>query len=432
LRRHIGARRFAWNRCLQAVHDARRERRLNPQVDVPWSGYSLINWFNAWKRSIDAGQSVAVDAGGRAEVVATGLRWRHQVCAQVFEEAAVDLGRSLAAYKASRSGPGFPHFKKKGRGGNSFRLRNKVSTSGRPSIRVGEAAPRSITVPVIGVVGVREDTRRLRRLLAQGPDGELTGRICTVTVRERAGRFVLAVTCELADLHPGLCHSGPPQRFVGLDRGLSAHVVAADAGGTEIDRIAPPRCLLQALPQLQRADRAAARKRPGSANRAKANRRRARLHAQVADRRRDFLHRTSTRLGKTHDGLCVEDLAIKNLVRNGHLSRAISDAGWAQFARLLAYKASWYHCELVVAPRFFASTRTCSGCGQRKEHMALSERQFSCADCGLVIDRDTNAAANLAIWGEAEFASATQVPDPQGAGPGHQCLWREERWPSRW
>jgi putative transposase len=139
-------------------------------------------------------------------------------------------------------------------------------------------------------------------------------------------------------------------------------------------------------------------------------------HAQVADRRRDFLHRTSTRLVKTHDGLCVEDLAIQNLVRNRHLARAISDAGWGEFARLVAYKASWYHCELVVAPRFFASTKTCSGCGRFKESMALSERQFRWAGCGLVIDRDTNAAANLAIWGEAEFVSATQVPDPQARG----------------
>jgi putative transposase len=419
LRRHIGARRFAWNRCLQAVNDARRERRAVPEVDVPWSGYSLINWFNAWKRSSDAGQSVVVDPGGGAEVVATGLPWRHEVCAQVFEEAAVDLGRSLAAYrngKASSSRPGFPDFKKKGRGVGSFRLRNKASTSGRPSIRVGEAAPRSITLPVIGVVRVREDTRRLRRLLGPGPDGEPRGRICTVTVSERGGRFVLAVTCELADLHPGLCHSGRPPSFVGLDRGLSNYVVAADAAGTEIDRIAPPRCLARALAQLRRADRAASRKCRGSANRAKANRRRARLHARVAARRRDFLHRTSTRLVKTHHGLCVEDLAVKNLMRNRHLSRAIADAGWGQFATFVAYKASWYHCELVVAPRFFASTRTCSGCGHRKETMALSDRQFSCAGCGLAIDRDTNAAANLAAWGEAEFASATQVPDPEARG----------------
>ena len=101
VRRHIGARRFAYNRCLEAVKDQLNERCVRPDVEVPWSGYSLINWWNQWKRSEGAGCVFAVDSSGRADVVDAGLSWRDEVCAQVFEEAAVDLGRALRAFSAS-------------------------------------------------------------------------------------------------------------------------------------------------------------------------------------------------------------------------------------------------------------------------------------------------------------------------------------------
>jgi hypothetical protein len=174
VRRHIGARRFAYNPCLEAVRDKLDERRSRPDAEVPWSGYSLINWWNGWKRSADAGRVFAVDPSGRAELVDAGLSWRNEVCAQVFEEAAVDLGRALAAFSASKKGArrgervGFPHFQKKGQGPESFRLRNRVSRTGHHCIRVGEQGARSLTLPVIGPVALREDTRRLLR---PGPDG---------------------------------------------------------------------------------------------------------------------------------------------------------------------------------------------------------------------------------------------------------------------
>jgi putative transposase len=166
VRRHVGARRYAYNRCLQAVKDALDERHVRPEAEVPWSGFSLINWWNGWKRSEDAGRTFAVDSSGQAELVEVGLAWRAEVCAQVFEEAAVDLGRALAAFSASKKGVrsgervGFPHFAKKGRGAESFRLRNKISPSGRPSVRLAEHGPRSVTLPVLGSVALREDTRR--------------------------------------------------------------------------------------------------------------------------------------------------------------------------------------------------------------------------------------------------------------------------------
>ncbi len=231
VRRHIGARRFAFNRCLAAVKDGLDEKRRRPEAEVPWSGYSLINWWNGWKRSKDAGCVFAVDSSGDAELVEQGLSWRNEVCAQIFEEAAVDLGRPHGAFSASKKGSrcgervGFPHFQKKGKGPESFRLRNRVSRTGRDSIRVGAQGIRSVSLPVIGTVAVREDTRRLRRLLRPGPDGTPRARICSATVSLRRGRTILTLTCELSDLHPGIRHqpeSGEESEGVDDAEGLAA------------------------------------------------------------------------------------------------------------------------------------------------------------------------------------------------------------------
>ena len=108
----------------------------------------------------------------------------------------------------------------------------------------------------------------------------------------------------------------------------------------------------------------------------------------------------SGRLAKTHSKLVIEDLAVANLVRNTRVARAINDAGWAEFGRQLRYKTAWFGAELVTCDRWFASTRTCSQCGTVKQRMRLVERIFRCDRCGLAIDRDRNAAANLAAWAE--------------------------------
>ncbi|HEY2671111.1 MAG TPA: helix-turn-helix domain-containing protein, partial [Rugosimonospora sp.] len=129
LARHAGASRFAYNQSLRLVKDALLARAEDPSVDVPWSGFDLINGFNAWKVSAAAGRVLVADPAGEVTVVATGLGWRTQVCAQVFEETAVDLGRALDAYSASRRGQRagrrmrFPRFKRKGRDRGSFRIR---------------------------------------------------------------------------------------------------------------------------------------------------------------------------------------------------------------------------------------------------------------------------------------------------------------------
>src|SRR5262249_16703364 len=161
------------------------------------------NAFNRWKRSATAGRTFTVDTVGVVTVAVTGLSWRAEVSAQVFEEAAVDLADGLRAFTESRAGKRrgrrvrFPRWKSKHRSTPSFRLRNEPSSTGRASIRIGDnQVSRSIALPSLGVLRVREDTRRLRRLLARG-----RGKILSATVSRRGGRWFVAVAVEAADLH---------------------------------------------------------------------------------------------------------------------------------------------------------------------------------------------------------------------------------------
>ena len=433
--RHAGASRFAYNQCLGFVTAALNAKATDPSVVVPWSGFDLINIFNSWKRSEAAGRIFIAAQDGSVTKEVTGLAWRHEVSAQVFEEAAVDLGRALAAYEQSRTGKrkghrvGFPKRKRRGRCRDSFRLRNKQSKSGSFSIRVGEDHPRSVTLPTIGTVRVHDDTRRLRRLLRPVMHTDLESgepvvrsqaKVLFATISRHGARWYVSLNVQAPDFHPQRRHSPLPATdhggFVGVDRGLAAFAVVARSNGAEVGRFESPKPLQRHMVALRRQSRVVSRAQTGSRNRARAVRRLSRRQARIADARRSFLHEVSIQLVKTHDRLCLEDLAVANLVRNKHLARAIGDAAWSEFARQLDYKAAWFGAELVVCDRWFPSTKTCSHCGRGRLRMRLGERIFSCGGCGLVMDRDRNAAANLAAWAEAASRAEARAPDRQAGG----------------
>ena len=424
-RRNAGAARFAYNQLLRLVTDALAKKQNGADVHVPWTGFDLINGFNRWKRSPEAG----VD-----EVGSPGLPWRGEVLQEVFEEAAVDLGRALEAFRSHRTAgskaAGFPRFKRRTDPHQSFRIRNEGRSGCRAAaIRVGdEGRPRTIRLPKLGVLAVREDTRKLRRMLAKG-----RARILFATVSRRAGgrwtrspkgganqaRPILArsarpgvgpasdgpipgrassLNVEAESFHPARMHHVEEIRApVGLDRGLQTFAVLADAGGHEVERLEAPRPLREAMPKLRRLSRAVARKQKGSQNRRRARERLARFHHRIGSVRRDFVHRASTRLAKTHGRLVLETLGTVALMQ-GRLARSLADSAWAMFARVLAYKVEWSGGTLSTACRYFPSTRRCSACGNVGDAVPLSERTFRCRRCGHEADRDVNAAANLAQY----------------------------------
>lgn len=408
LARHAGASRFAFNQWLQLHLQARADKQRDTSIAVPWSRFDFINRFNAWKKSEAAGRIIAVDGAGRAEVV-TGLLWRSDVRQQVFEEAGADLAAALKAWGESRRGNragssvGYPRFKKKNRTAPSFRFRNNYPKGTRPPIRVGDVSARTVTLPRIGTVRVHDDTRILRRLL-----GRDRAKILFATVSNRAGRWWVALNVEAVDLHPK----------------LTKFIVAADRDRHEVARISdPPRALGRGMGRVRRLAKAVTRKQQGSTNRQAAVARLARHHRHIANVRDHFLHQVSNQLVNTHDRLVIEDLNVAGMLRNRRLSRAISDAGWARFARLLEYKQTWRQGTVLVAGRWFPSSKTCSGCGAVRARLDLEERIYQCPACGMRLDRDLNAAVNLATWAET---SSAQVQDPQAWGPATNAH-RQER-----
>ncbi|MDZ7884043.1 MAG: transposase [Mycobacterium sp.] len=421
LARHTGASRFAFNQCLRFVKTALSARRADPDTEVPWSGFDLVNTFNAWKKTEDAGRVFTVDTAGGIELGVTGLWWRAEVCQQVFEEAAVDCGRGLAAWSQSRSGTrkgkpvGFPKFKKKTGAVASFRLRNKHPRAGLPAIRVGDGdRPRSVRLPGIGVIAVHDDTRRLRRMLAKNQ-----AKILFATITHRGGRWWVALNVEATDLHPAHHHrprdTADSDGWVGVDRGLVAFAVAATTDGTEVARIIDaPKALAIGMATQRRLAKSLSRKKKGSRNRRDAAAKLARHHQHVANARRHFCHQVSNALVKTHDRLVIEDLNIAGLLANHRLARAISDASWAEFARQLHYKQRWRSGYIAVADRWYPSSQLCSTCGDRRYDLSLADRVFVCTG-GHRLDRDANAAVNLARWGQSHHNSH-RSPDPQAGG----------------
>lgn len=415
LARHAGAARFAFNTGLRLVKSALTAKQADPAVRVPWSGFDLINQFNAWKRTAAAGRVFAVDSGGDAVVSRTGLTWRGQVCQQVFEEAAVDLGQALTGFSASRSGNrngrrlGFPRFKKKGRAAESFRLRNKHPKGGRAAIRIGDGAARSVTLPGIGLLRVHDDTRPLRRLLATG-----RGRILFATVSRHAGRWYVSVNVEAAELHPAARHDPAAVRtatHVGVDRGLRALAVAATADGCQVGRFDHSRHLRSEVRKQRRLARAVTRKQHRSTNRRRAAARLARHHEQIRNRRRHTLHQVVNALTR-YPKVAIEDLNVAGMLANHRLAQSISDAAWAELARILRYRQDWRGGQVSTVDRWYPSSKTCSSCGRINSDLSLAQHTYRCAGCLAELDRDLNAATNLAAWADAQAARDREATGP--------------------
>jgi putative transposase len=212
----------------------------------------------------------------------------------------------------------------------------------------------------------------------------------TVTItKDAAGRYFISFLVE-----EDIAALPVANAMVGVDVGLKDVAVLSTG-----EKIANPRHLLRSERRLKHAQRNLARKQKGSKNREKARIKVAREHARIADQRRDGLHKLTTRLIRENQTVCVESLAVKNLMRNHILAKAISDAGWGELVRQLEYKAAWYGRTLVMIDRWYPSSKRCHACGHVVETLALEVRQWTCPGCGVRHDRDINAAKNILAVG---------------------------------
>src|SRR5713101_6515604 len=216
-----------------------------------------------------------------------------------------------------------------------------------------------------------------------------------VTVhKDTANRYFVSLLVE-----EDITHLPPVEQEVGLDLGLKSMVILSTG-----ETVGNPKFFAQDEKQLAKAQRRHARKQKGSKNKDHARRTVARIHARISDRRRDYQHKLSTRIIRENQTICVESLAVKNMVKNHCLAKAISDVGWGEFVRQLEYKSQWYGRTLSKIDRWYPSSKTCHECKHVVEDLPLDVREWVCPECGVWHDRDSNAS--LDILAEGLSASA--------------------------
>ncbi|QSE93977.1 transposase [Rhodococcus pseudokoreensis] len=232
------------------------------------------------------------------------------------------------------------------------------------------------------------------------PEGAVPSQV-TVS-RNARGQYHISILVE-----DTITELDPVDRVVGLDAGITSLYTLSTG-----EKITNPRHERRDRERLAKAQRMLAKKQKGSRNRAKARLKVATIHGRIADRRRDYLHKVSTRLVRENQVIAVEDLSVRNMVKNRSLSRAISDAGWSEFRSMLEYKAVWYGRRVVAVDRFCPSSKTCSVCGAVASSMPLNVREWTCR-CGVVHDRDVNAARNILAVGLTVAACGDGVRPPR-------------------
>jgi len=300
--------------------------------------------------------------------------WLYEVSAHIGQSALKDLNVAFERFFKSLKGEGpkagYPRFKRKGE---------------RDSARIYEVTleQRHLRLPNIGRVRLKETCR----------ERGFEGRVLSATIRRRADRWFvsLAVEREREIVLPRPV--AKPSDVVGVDLGLTSTAVIHDGAETRV--VEPQRALRKNLAKLRRLDRQLARKQRGSANREEAKLRRARLHYRITCQRQDMLHQLSSSLARTKSVIVLEDLHVRGMQQNKRLALSVSDAGMGELRRQLAYKSQWYGSMLVIADRFYPSSKLCSGCGTIKDTLSLGERVYDCDVCSLALDRDENAAINL-------------------------------------
>ncbi|HEX4705000.1 MAG TPA: IS607 family element RNA-guided endonuclease TnpB [Pseudonocardiaceae bacterium] len=398
LRSHCGAQRYAFNWGLGLImanlgqREAERsygvaDADLTPSAN--WSAYGLRKTWNQAKSEV--------------------APWWRENSKEAYASGLANLATALGNWNASKTGKRkgskirFPRFRGK-RAGLSCRF-----TTG--SFGLADTDRRHVKLPRIGLVRTLESTRKLARHVERGTAG-----IRSATVSHQGGRWHVAFSVEITRADPAPTQPGS---VVGVDLGIKALAVLSTG-----EVVPNPKHLELARRELRRLQRQASR-RTGPDRRTRQQpsgrwrriqARIARLHTAVTNARRDGLHKLTTRLAAAHGTVVVEDLHVAGMLKNRRLSRHIAGVGWGELRRQLDYKTRRYGGCLAVADRWYPSSKTCSDCHAVKAKLRLSERMFHCDQCGFTLDRDLNAARNLAALVSSHSWWGT-VKEPAG-NPG--------------
>jgi putative transposase len=359
LRRTMGCARLVYNKALAARTEAWYERQ--ERIDFVKTSFMLTSW----KKQED-------------------LDFLNEVSSVPLQQGLRNLQKAFTNFWAGRAK--YPNFKKKHNGG---------------SAEFTKAAFRWKDGQVFLAKCIEALPIRWSRDFPSGCEPSI------ITIQlEASGRWFASL---LVDTDIGQLPKS--DRSIGLDVGITSLIATSNG-----DKIANPKHFKQLRKKLKRVQKALSRKQKGSNNRHKARLKVALVHAQITDARKDFLHKLTTQLVRKNQTIVVEDLAIKNMVKNHKLALAISDASWGELIRQLAYKCEWYGRELVKIDRWFPSSKRCGSCGHVVDKLPLNIREWECPKCGMNHDRDINAANNILAAGLAVSVCGANVrPDRESS-----------------
>jgi putative transposase len=312
--------------------------------------------------------------------------WMSEVTKNAPQQAIKNLGTAFRNFFEGRAS--FPTFKKKGIH-DSFRADNGPQVKGADAVTVED---RQVRLPVVGWVRMRESLR-------------FRGQVKSAVVSRNADRWFVSLQVEIPD-PPVPDNQGP---VVGVDLGVKR--LATLSTGESLEG---PKALRASLWKLCHESRSLSRKKKGSSNRSKAKMKLARLHARISNIRVDALHKLSTALTRRFSVIGIEDLNVKGMTKNRSLAKSIADMGFHEFRRQLTYKAGMNGSRLVIANRWYPSSKTCSACGVVVKELPLSVRNWACWKCGARHDRDLNATRNLE---KLAASSAVTACGGEGSGP---------------